>query len=676
MSLYQEGFTQNREISWLKYNERVLEEALDNSVPLFERLKYIAIFDANLEEFFQVRIGSLIEEKKTGEERIDEKSGLSAKEQLMAVNQYIRDLLKNKDKVYELVEAKLKNAGMFRASFDNLTEEENIKVKTFYVNNIKNRLKPFIIKTIDDIRNIDENFIHIAAKFASAIDYQYGIVNIPNDLPHIFMLEYSISGNARMKYILVEDIIKHYIDDLFFPYCALEVCSIDIARNAEVYSDSKLDPIVSMKDIVKKRKFSDPDKLLCDKNMSDEMKSFFLRNFNLSEEQLYVTKRVSLNYIYEVEKNLPEQFINELCFKKFKPFDQTKLLKNSMIEHVKRKDYISCYPYDSFNPFLKLLKESAISPDVEEIRISIYRLSSHPQIINYLIDAARNGKRVDVLIELRARFDEEKNIFWAEKLKNSGCNVNYGSDKYKVHSKICQIVLRNEKGKKKYITQMSTGNYNEKTSLLYTDISLITYNQSIGKSVSLFWKDINNKKYGKYDDILTSPKNMKKTILKLIDRESQKGINGRIFFKVNSLSDRDIIEAIMNASCSGCKINMIVRGICCLIPGVSFCTDNVTIVNVVGRFLEHSRVYIFGKGKDEIMYISSADMMTRNLEKRVELACPIYNKEIRNTIRTIMYLNFNDNVKGRIIDNKGNYRRKKSSSKIIDSQSMLMNSNY
>ena len=676
MSLYQEGFTQNREISWLKYNERVLEEALDNSVPLFERLKYIAIFDSNLEEFFQVRIGSLIEEGKEGDNEIDEKSGLTANEQLVIINLKIRDLLKKKDDALVKVEKELALSGLIRCNFDDLTGEEERRVERFFVENIKNKLEPYVINSVDEIISIDQNRIYIIAKFKSELGNQYGIIEIPKEIPKTYLINYKINDKEEYKYILVEDIIKHYINKLFFPYEAFEVHSMDIARNAEVSVDNDLDPLSSMKQVVKKRKKSEPDKIVFDGELSYDTRAFFLSNLNLTDKQMYFTNRISLSYVSELGDKIPENFIKNLCYPKHKPFDQLQLGRGSILDRTSREDILSCYPYDSMRPFLELLKESSVSPYVEEIRITIYRLSSQPQIINYLIDAARNGKKVDVLIELRARFDEEKNIDWAEKLIESGCNVYYGSKKYKVHSKLCQIIFTDNSGHKKYITQLSTGNYNEKTVTAYTDFSLITYNQDIGSSVDLFWKDIINKEYGNYDEILTSPKNMQKKLLKLIKREENKGKDGRIFFKVNSLSDEKIIEALMNASCAGCQINMIVRGICCIIPGVEFCTENIKIVNLVGRFLEHSRVYMFGSGDDELIYISSADLMTRNMEKRVELACPIYTKKLKNRIKAIMYLNYNDNVKGRMIDNKGNYRHKKCSGEVIDSQSMLMNSKY
>ena len=316
---------------------------------------------------------------------------------------------------------------------------------------------------------------------------------------------------------------------------------------------------------------------------------------------------------------------------------------------------LSCYPYDSMDVFLGLLREAAFSSEVREIRITIYRLASNPKITDYLIYAARNGKKVRVVLELRARFDEEKNLAWAERLKAAGCRVYYGMDKYKVHSKLCQIVFDDG-----YITNISTGNYNEKTAKLYTDMSLITSDPAIGKAASRLFKDICKEKVGEkdYSPLLVAPVSMRKELLKLIKREGKKGKDGLIFLKMNSLSDDKLIEALMEASCRGCQIRMIVRGICCMLPGVENATENVCIVNKVGRFLEHSRIYIFGSGKDEVMYISSADFMPRNMDKRVELACPVRDIEIKNRIREEMQSVYMDMDKGRVLTQEGRYVRK------------------
>ena len=345
-------------------------------------------------------------------------------------------------------------------------------------------------------------------------------------------------------------------------------------------------------------------------------------------------------------------------------------IKGSILQAVKKRDWLSAYPEDSVDLLLGLLREASFSDEVKEIRITIYRLASNPRIADYLIYAARTGKKVRVILELRARFDEEKNLKWAEKLSNAGCRVYYGTDSYKVHSKMCQIVTEHVSKdgviKKRYITQISTGNYNEKTAKQYTDLSLITYDQEIGKAASSLFKDIckerietrSKKDKDTYSPLLVSPVSMRSRILSLIRRETQKGKAGRIFFKVNSLADREIIEALMEASCTGCQVRMIVRGICCMLPGIEGCTENVCIVNKVGRFLEHSRVYIFGETFNEVMYISSADLMGRNLDRRVEVACPVRDVRIKDRIRGLMYDVYCDMEKGRVMLSDGTYARK------------------
>lgn len=668
MSLYQEGFTQNREISWLRYNERVLEEALDSSVPLFERLKYVNIFETNLEEFFRVRVGSLIVAEKDDDE-IDEKSGMNARNQLDEIDAIVRPLIEKKDRIYLELEKMLANTGIERLEFSDLNQNERFEIDKHFREIVKPNLNLTVLSSDADFNEIDEEKLYIITELTIDGNSQYGIVEIPNSINRIHVFGYDSESSNSLRFILLEDVIKNYISNIFFPYQTGEVHTFRIARNAEIELGEGDDLLAEMKEVVKKRKVSAIDKLIIDGEPNQSMYSFLLRNMYLEKNQVYISNNISLSFLSELEDAIPNELREGLFYKEYEPFNQLSLGRGTILERVKKEDILSHYPYDSMEPFLQLLREASTSNEVNEIRITIYRLSSNPEIIEYLIDAANNGKNVNVLIELRARFDEENNIDWAEKLKAYGCNVYYGSNKYKVHSKICQIVMGEENPK--YITQLSTGNYNEKTAKLYTDFSLITYDQRIGLPVNEFWNDLINKENGKYDNILTSPKSMKKEILRLIDREAKKGSEGRIFIKVNSLSDEDIIEALMDASCSECKIRMIVRGICCLLPGIEYCTENIEIVNVVGRFLEHSRVYIFGQGDDEVLYISSADLMTRNMNKRVELACPILNKKLCRRIKAVMYLNFNDNVKGRKLSSKGEYLFKKKGKNLIDSQSLL-----
>lgn len=660
--LFEEGFTQNREISWLRYNERVLEEALDDTVPLFERLRFIAIFVSNLEEFFKVRVGSLLGEDEEGDEIPDEKSGMTAAEQLRLIHDLVPGLLMKKDMAYGLVESRLAEAGVTRLEPWQLDEEEMGRCFDFFRDEIKDSLTVRILDAAEPMPSIDEERPYIVAVLDAELEDRFGLIDIPRSLPLIKQLP-----GQDFRYVLTEDIIRMFADTLFVPFVPLELHVIDIARNAEASGGTdRANTAGEMRDALRRRKKGPADKLISDGLPGKDLRAYFARTLGLDERQMFTTTRIDFSYVGELEKMLPEEIRTRITYKEQVPHDQTKDFSGDIIEMVKKKDLLSSYPEDSMDLFLGLLREAAFSTDVTEIRITIYRLAQNPKITEYLIYAARSGKRVRVVLELRARFDEEKNLAWADRLSSAGCKVYYGTDRYKVHSKMCQIVLETAAGdgkpEKKYITQISTGNYNEKTARLYTDLSLITYDQEIGKAVSGLFRDICKDRVAvrerSYAPLAVSPVSMRSELMKLIKRETGKGNAGRIFFKINSLTDEEMIEALMEASCAGCQVRMAVRGICCLLPGVEGCTENICIVNKVGRFLEHSRVYIFGTGTDEVMYISSADLMKRNLDRRVEVACPVKSGKIRDRIRAAMYDVYCDMDKGRVMLPDGTYSAK------------------
>jgi len=672
--LYSEGYTQNREISWLRYDERVLEEALDDSVPLFERLNFISIFFSNLEEFFKVRVGGLLDRSDDADGEVDPKSGLTDEQQLDAIYELIPELLRRKDSIFAEVEAGLREEGFVRVGFNEINAAERKKCREFFESDVRPNITVTFFSGSDEMPYINENRDYIIAGLNSETDEQYALIDMSDEMSGILVLNPGLSAGSEFRYILVTDIIKNMLDSAVAPFFCEESYVFDIARNndfdAENYADGALD---AMREVIRKRDTGDPDKLIIDGYMSEKMTNMLLRSFNLEKRQIFVSFPINLEYMGELEDMMPERLRSGLCYPAFEPFNQRKLMSGTVMDKVLAGgDILSAYPYDSMDVFLDLLKEASTDERVKEIRITVYRLASHPVIVDYLADAASNGKKVKVLIELRARFDETKNMEWAAKLKEKGCKVTFGNEKYKVHSKLCQIVLEGADGKKQYITQISTGNYNEKTSRKYTDLSLITCDRRIGKDADDFFDDVLKGKTGRYKHLVTSPKTMRDELLELIKREKDKGRDGRIFIKANSVSDTEIIRALMEASCAGCKIRMVVRGICCILPGIKYCTENITVVNVVGRFLEHSRVYMFGEGRDEVMYISSADLMKRNLSDRVEIACPVYSGIIRNRIREIMVLNYNDNVKGRVMRSDGKYVHKKSSGRSVDSQSELM----
>lgn len=687
--LYEEGFTQNREISWLRYNERVLEEALDETVPAFERLRFISIFTSNLEEFFKVRVGSLLGENDDGGIDVDERSGMTAGEQLSRIHSLIPGLLMKKDMAYSLVESRLADRGIIRLEPSSMREEERGECFDFFRDELKPNLRTAVLTKQDKIPYLDEDKTYLIADLDAELEDRFGIVDIPAGLPRIMVLPETEAagthlsedvtphvssilntGHRRLfRYVLSEDIIKMFADTLFVPFVPLEIHSLDIARTSEVDGSSvSANTADGMRRILKKRKYASADKLITDGKLNRNLKDYLAASLGLAERQMFTTTRIDYSYLDELEERLPEERKEGLLYEPHTPFDQTEEISGSVIDEIRRRDILSCYPYDSVDVFLGLLREAAFSDEVSEIRITIYRLASNPKITDYLIYAARNGKKVKVVLELRARFDEEKNLEWAKRLKAAGCKVYYGNDRYKVHSKLCQIVFceREKDGtspedrSKRYITNISTGNYNEKTAKQYTDLSLLTADPDIGKAASRLFKDICKERVGEreYGPLLVSPVSMRREIIKMIKREAKKGENGLIFIKVNSLSDEKLIEALMEASCRGCRIRMIVRGICCMLPGVENATENVCIVNKVGRFLEHSRVYIFGNGADETMYISSADLMPRNMDRRVELACPVKDAEIKNRIREEMQSVYLDMEKGRVLTQDGSYARK------------------
>ena len=568
--LYEEGFTQNREISWLRYNERVLEEALDDTVPLFERLRFISIFTSNLEEFFKVRVGSLLGETDEGDDDIDEKSGMTAQEQLNRIHSLIPGLLMKKDMAYGLVESQLAEKGIKRLEPWNISEDDRGACFDFFRDELKPRLKTLVLSKGDKLPYLDENRTYLIADLDAELEDRFGLVDIPYALPKIFVLEdeayeeepdleddiprvSSIIGSSvkhSFRYVLSEDIIRMFADTLFVPFVPLSVHCLDIARTSEVAPESVTANTASeMRRILKKRKYASADKLITDGKLSRNLKDYLAQALSLTERQMFTTTRIDFSYLSELEDKIPEDKRDGLFYPPHIPYDQTEDIEISLIDEIRRRDILSCYPYDSMDVFLGLLREAAFSSEVREIRITIYRLASNPKITDYLIYAARNGKKVRVVLELRARFDEEKNLAWAERLKAAGCRVYYGIDKYKVHSKLCQIVFDDG-----YITNISTGNYNEKTAKLYTDLSILTSDPEIGKAASRLFKDICKEKIGDkdYSPLLVAPVSMRKNLLKLIKREGKKGKDGLIFLKMNSLSDDKLIEALMEASCRGC----------------------------------------------------------------------------------------------------------------------------
>lgn len=676
--IYREGFTQNREISWLRYNERILDEAFDETVPLLERLKYISIFSSNILEFIEVRIGSLISDGENGEDEIDSRSGLSIEEQLDEIKHFIDFLMNKRDTAIARVENELERCGIIRANLvgrnlsPKLSKFEESRFKRFYEENVKDNLKLAFVSENDELPKLKGGKLYFLCKLKSDEGHYYAFASFKRECEDILVLSNGIDDCSDFKFLSYADVARLCLPELCKPFTFVSAYGFLITQNAEIEMlDEDENMLKEMKRLLEERRKAPADQLFIESGADFEIENLILENLRLSTKQICRVGRVHSDYVDQLEQYLPEFRLRDLTYADFEQRDFMSLRTGSVIDAVKREDVLSCYPYDSMDVLIGLLTEASTDDRVKEIRMSIYRLAENSEIAYKLMEAARRGKSVKILIELRARFDEESNIKWAKALKKAGCKVYFGDKKYKVHAKLLQLVLE-ENGKISYISQVSTGNFNENTAHSYTDIALTTSHYELGRELSEFFTDTIKHRLTSYEHILTSPNNMGEKIIELIRREAEKGDEGRIFLKLNSLSDERIIEELMEASCKGCKIRLIVRGICCLLPNVDFCTENITIVNLVGRFLEHSRVYVFGTGKDEIMYISSADMMNRNLDKRVELACPVYDSKLRSRIRAMLYLNFMDNVKGRVMRSDGVYAMKPRSVRITDSQQQLI----
>ncbi len=675
--LYQKGYTGNRELSWLQFNERCLDEAADSSVPILERLNFVSIFASNLDEFYMVRVGSLLDQIEIGSDKKDSLSGLTPRMQLKYICRKTAALYRKKDCIYDAVRQSLATHGILLKEISEWSKEERGNAREYFMRSVRSKLKIHFINDKHDFPELQNEHLYYIAKLESDASNYYVLVESSELLSPLFRTD---SKGSPDTYLFLFDIIMAFMEDLVLPFRLHEKARIRIMRNAEI---KEKEDTVSLPEnfrnqmqILLEERVRQPVVRLEMMEKAPQIREFLSGELNLDDMQCFYSRSpLCYEFMDSLKEDIPDAQRQAMQYPKYEPCDWKHHSEERIMEAVRRQDVFSCYPYDSMNPLIELLQEAAINPHVEEIRMTIYRMSHHTKIAQYLAKAAERGKKVRVLIELRARFDEQNNIEWSKMLEMAGCKIYYGSealDDYKVHCKVCQVVM-NEMGRKTYITQVGTGNYNEKTAKLYTDFSIITYNQKLGKDVSHFFKNICKERYFEdYNYILAAPQSLKQSLLHRIDVETNKGAKGRIFIKVNSVTDPDIIEKLSKASNAGVQIRMIVRGICCIVPGIPGRTENIEIVNVVGRFLEHSRVYVFGAGRDERMYISSADLMVRNTERRVELAFPIISSEIRSKIKKILLLTFKDNVKGRYIDANGRYRKKAKSDQRIDSQQILM----
>lgn len=668
-----QNYTQNRELSWLKFNQRVLEEAKDSSVPLLERMKFVSIFTSNLDEFFMIRVGSLYDMSLTDNSTIDSRSGMNPKEQLDAIFAAVAPLYKERDKTYSEIKKLLNPYGVCGLSIKELEQQEKKYVKKYFKDQILPILSPQIVDANHPFPHLLNKELYVIASLKQNGTSMIGIVPVPQFVSDILYLP-----GHDIRYIRMEKVIMEYLDVVFDKYEVSNKNYICVTRNADVSPDDEALEInddfrLLMQETLHKRRRMAVVRMETAEPLDKELEKYFCDKFKITPAQIYRTKMpMKLDYIFSIMDKVPASLKRSLVDEPFTPQPSRYLTDGKVIPQVKKKDILLSYPYESMDPFLRMIKEAAYDPTVLTIRITIYRLAKKARLVEYLCAAAENGKEVTVLIELRARFDEQNNIDWSERLEEAGCRVIYGFEGYKVHSKICLITYRN-RNNIEYITQVGTGNYNEKTATMYTDVSLITADKGIGEDAAVFFKNMSiGNLNGSYQHIIVSPTSLKPKVLSLMDEEIKKGTNGRIIMKMNSVTDVDFIQKVSEASNAGVKVDLIVRGICCILPGVKGYTENLRVTSIVGRYLEHPRIFLFGTGADQKIYIGSADMMTRNTEKRVEVACPVYDETIRKQLTHMQKIMLADNVKARELKSDGKYYMKEKGTSKVNSQEYFM----
>lgn len=659
------AYTQNRELSWLKFNKRVLEEADDSTVPLCERLKFVEIFTSNLDEFFMVRVGSLLGLEAMDPEKRDNKSMMTATEQLHAIFDKVRELYVQRDRVFAYLRRKLLEKGIGHVDIHELSKKQYEELETVFQDCILPVLSPQIIDKHHPFPHLDNKKLYVSAILKGKKKLIFGIIPLPDSVSRVVYL-----SKDKTEFVLLEDIIEEFVDKIFTGYPVLDKAVFAITRSAEINLEEEEveagDYLEAMKKAIRKRRHLTPVRLEIRSQGKSIISEYLIDRYKILPEQVFTTTApLTMDYVYGLENNITETLKQELYYTPYTPVGLEEKFHleegETLFDLVKKQDVLLRYPYDDFGILLQLLKEAVYNPNVLSIRITIYRVGKgHVKLMNYLMVAAELGKDVTVLLELKARFDEANNISWVNGLREAGCKILYGFDKYKVHAKLCQITYREpEENGVKYITHIGTGNFNAKTAKLYTDYALLTADDAIGRDGSMFFRNMGiGNLWGEYQQLLVAPVSLKKTLLELIQGEIAKAENGHesyILLKMNSLTDRQLIDALYQACQAGVRVDMIVRGITCLVPERPGLTDNIHIRSIVGRFLEHPRVFCFGRGEAMKMYIASADWMTRNTENRVEVAAPVHDAGIKQEIWDMLEMQLADNTKARNIDADGEY---------------------
>ena len=669
----------NRELSWLKFNERVLEEAENKKVPLCERLTFASIYQSNLDEFFRVRVGSLVDQMLLGGKIRDNKTKMTAKEQIQAVLHQVTKLNRRKDAVYDTIMGQLEDYGIRLVDFRKISKKESEYLEKYFLNEIAPVISPTIVGKRQPFPFLKNNEIYAVVVLQTKSGKEkLGIIPCSNT-GFKRLVELPTAGT----YMLAEELILHYIPEVFERYNIKAKSLIRVTRNADIDADALYDEDLDYRDfmaeLIKRRKKLAPVRLELTREMDGEIVDVLCDYLELDSDYVFqVQAPLDLSFVFEIQDTLrktPELFYEKRVPQKSSQFRDGE----PVFPQIREKDKLLSYPYESMKPFLNFLREAANDKEVISIKMTLYRVAKHSKIVEYLIDAAENGKEVLVLVELKARFDEENNIEWSRRLEDAGCRVIYGLDGYKVHSKLC-LVTRKSEGQIEYYTQIGTGNYNEKTARLYTDLSLMTANVEIGLEAAKVFQALSMEEtVDNVQHLLVAPRCLQNKVLSMIDEEiacAKEGKEAYIGLKMNSLTDKKIIDKLIEASQAGVKIDMVIRGICCLIPGVKGKTENIQVRSIVGRFLEHSRIYIFGTQEREKVYIASADFMTRNTLRRVEVAAPVYDKDLKMQLEEMFITMLSDNQKARQEDSRGNYEIAEAQETPLNSQEFFYEQAY
>ncbi len=670
----------NRELSWLKFNERVLEEAENPEVPLCERMTFVSIYQSNLDEFFRVRVGSLQDQMLISTEIRENKTKMTSAEQIRAIIKEVKKLNQRKDKAYEKLMKKIEEYGITLINHASAKSEEKKFLEKYFMKEIMPLSSPTIVGKRQPFPFLKNGEIYAVVVLETRNKKErIGIIPCSNN-----MLTRMVElPGGKGRYMLIEDLILHYIGKVFKGYKVKGKSLLKVVRNADIDADAAYDEDLDyrefMEDLMKQRKKLSPVRIDLSREMDETVVDALCRYLDVTPDRVFRSEApLDVSFVFQLQDLLRRN--TELFYEKRVPQKSPEFKDGqSILQQITQEDKLLSYPYDSIRPFLKMLTEAAEDDSVISIKMTLYRLAKQSKVIEALCEAAENGKEVVVLVELRARFDEENNIRWSRMLEEAGCQIIYGLEHYKVHSKLCLITRRGANGIQ-YITQIGTGNYNEKTARLYTDLSLMTANEQIGMDAARVFQALaKGEVVEDMEHLLVAPKCLQSKVIEKIEEQIQKQKNGETVYiglKMNSLTDKRIIDKLIDASKAGVKIDMIVRGICCLIPGVEGETENIHVISVVGRFLEHSRIYIFGNGEEAQYYIGSADFMTRNTVKRVEVAAPVYSERLKKRLQDLFDLMLSDNKKARKEDAKGAYSVVECKGQPINSQELLYQEAY